>query len=132
MLLVKPQAYMNASGQCLQKIASFYKLKSSNFICAYDDITLPVGKTKLSLKGGDGGHNGVADVIKHLGSGFIRFRVGIGPKKHPGMDLKDHVLGRIPDCEQLLIEKSLPEWCNQIQLILDKGPQAAMNQINRN
>ena len=80
---------MNASGKSLHAILKYLKLAPSQLMCIYDDITLPLGRVKLSIGGGDGGHNGIKDIQRMLGNEFIRFRVGVGQKPHSDMDLKD-------------------------------------------
>jgi PTH1 family peptidyl-tRNA hydrolase len=131
LLLVKPQTFMNRSGESLQAISRFYKKEPADFICVYDDITLPVGRAKLSLTGSAGGHNGVTDILQKLGAGFLRFRLGIGAKAHPEMDLKDHVLGRFSSEDENLFTAQIPNWIDQILFLVREGPQKAMNQINR-
>lgn len=130
-LLLKPQTFMNASGRAVARVASFFKLPASAFLVLHDDITLPVGRVKVSAKGGAGGHNGVSDIFQRLGEGIFRFRIGIGSKANPSMDLKDHVLGRLTPDEKASIDAALPEWREAILYFLTEGPEKAMNRINR-
>ena len=131
MYLVKPHTFMNASGRSLQSVLKYLKLLPSQLMCVYDDITLPTGRLKLSVGGSDGGHNGIKDIMNLLGNDFTRFRIGVGQKAHPEMDLKDHVLSRFSDEEETLIEKQMEFYRNSIGLVLERGPMLAMNTINQ-
>jgi PTH1 family peptidyl-tRNA hydrolase len=118
---VKTMGFMNESGQNLQLWLSFFKKNSQNVLLCCDDITIPLGILKVTFRPGTAGHHGVEDVLTHVGPGFVRFRLGIGPKKHPEMDLKDHVLGHFAESEQQRIEEALPSWISQLKLLLDKA-----------
>lgn len=130
-LLVKPLTYMNESGRALSAFLRFYKLPVSSLIVIYDDLTIDLGLAKLSVKGSSGGHNGVASLLEHIGDGFIRYRLGIGPKQPREMDLKDFVLGTFtPDQQQLLSQRTEPTL-KGLETLLDQGVDQAMNLINR-
>lgn len=130
-LLVKPLTYMNESGRALSAFLRFYKLPVSSLIVIYDDLTIDLGLAKLSVKGSSGGHNGVASLLEHVGDGFIRYRLGIGPKQPREMDLKDFVLGTFtPDQQQLLSQRTEPTL-KGLETLLDQGVDQAMNLINR-
>ncbi len=129
--LLKPQTFMNASGSSLRSFCSFHRIPPENVLVIYDDITLEVGRTKLSVSGSSGGHNGVEDVLKCLGAGFLRYRVGIGAKAHPSMDLKDHVLSQFNLNERQLLLSRLSHYVNDITLILESDVAHAMNHINQ-
>lgn len=131
LMLIKPQTFMNESGRSLVKFCKYYKWKPAQLIVAYDDITLPLCRIKISEQGGTAGHNGIADLIDHLGDGFLRFRVGIGGKTHPEMDLKDHVLGRFSKEEQATFDASLAQLINGLRTLVDQGVVNAMNLINQ-
>jgi len=131
LLLAMPQTYMNDSGKALGAIGRFYKLTPEQFVVVYDDITLDTGKLKLSQQGGNGGHNGIASIQQHLGTGFIRYRIGIGGKAHPEMDLKDHVLGKMSAEEKQLHQQRLPDYLDGLEKTVREGYVAAMNDINR-
>ena len=91
-ILAKPQTYMNLSGESIREIADFYKIEPENIIIIYDDISLDVGQLRIRKKGSAGGHNGVKNIIAHLGTQeFPRIKVGIGNKPE-GWDLADYVL----------------------------------------
>ena len=130
-LLVKPQTFVNESGRAVAALARFYKLIPASVIAVYDDLTIELGRVKVTVTGSDGGHNGVASLLAHLGDGFIRYRLGLGPKSHPQMDLKDFVLGRFSPAELTIVEKNLSQYLAGLQLLIDSGPAQAMNQLNR-
>lgn len=92
-VLVKPQTFMNLSGECVRAAADFYKVAEDEIIVVYDDISLEPGRLRVRSKGSAGGHNGIKNIIAHLGTQeFPRVKVGIG-EKPKGMDLADYVLG---------------------------------------
>lgn len=129
-LLVKPATYMNRSGLSVGKLVNYYKISVEDLVIAYDDVGIPAFEVKLSQNKSPAGHNGLADVIRTVGQGFAQFRIGIGPKP-PGRDLKDYVLSRIPASSWSVFEKKLPEMCQQMMVVLDKGAHFAMNITNR-
>ncbi|GAB4277515.1 MAG: aminoacyl-tRNA hydrolase [Opitutales bacterium] len=129
--LVKPQTFMNESGRSLGSLARFYKALPETFAVVYDDITIDVGRFKISVQGGAGGHNGVASLLSHLGAGFSRLRIGVGAKAHPEMDLKDHVLGGFDATEEATIRNKMPEFIKSVKLLVDKGAEDAMNLLNQ-
>ena len=129
--LVKPQTFMNDSGRALRALLDFHQLAVSDLIVAYDDLTIDTGLVKVSVSGSAGGHNGVASVLEHLGGGFVRYRIGIGPKNPPEMDLKDFVLGKFTPDEQIQFEKQFPTYIDGLGLLIDRGAAQAMNQLNR-
>ena len=100
-------------------------------IAVYDDLTIELGRVKITQRGSAGGHNGVASLLEHLGGGFIRYRIGIGPKHPPEMDLKDFVLGKFTPDEQTLFNHQLTTYTDGLGLLIDRGPAEAMNQLNR-
>ncbi len=129
--LVKPLTFMNDSGSAVGGLARFYKLEPSAVIVLYDDLNIDLGLVKVSVTGSAGGHNGVASVLQHLGDGFVRYRLGIGPKEPPQMDLKDFVLGKFTPDQQTLVTQQLPSYLSGLDLLLTRGTEAAMNQLNR-
>lgn len=130
-ILVKPQSYMNLSGIPLQAICSYYKVSADTLIVAYDDIAFDVGELKLSIKGSAGGHNGISSILEQVGQDFIRFRIGIGKKTYPEMDLKDYVLGKWSQEQYTVLQEKIPNLVSALHLILDKGCAYAMNLINQ-
>jgi PTH1 family peptidyl-tRNA hydrolase len=129
--LAKPLTFMNESGRAIQKLAAFHKIAPASLTVVYDDLTLDCGLLKVSVKGSAGGHNGVADLIARLGDGFIRYRLGIGPKLPREMDLKDYVLGLFTAEQQTTFQQNLPRFTSGLRLLLSQGPDQAMNQLNR-
>ncbi len=130
-ILTKPQTYMNCSGEALQPLCSYYKIPAEKLIVIYDDIAFGPGQVKISVNGSAGGHNGIRSILEHLGDGFIRYRIGIGSKPHPEMDLKDYVLGKWNDEEQRIFQDKMPFLVSGLLSIIDNGSAYAMNRINQ-
>jgi len=130
-LLVRPTTYMNDSGRAVRALADFHRVPPAAVIAVYDDLTIELGRIKITQRGSAGGHNGVASLLEHLGGGFQRFRLGIGPKHPPEMDLKDFVLGKFTPDEQILFNQQLTTYTDGLGLLIDRGPADAMNQLNR-
>lgn len=130
-VFAKPQTFMNESGRSLGRLAGFYKLPVQSIIAVYDDLTIDLGLVKLSVTGSAGGHNGVASLLEHLGDGFTRFRLGIGPKQPAQMDLKDFVLGKFTPDQQALVDQNLENYVSGLTLLLEQGVTRAMNSLNR-
>ncbi len=129
-LLLKPMTFVNLSGESLASVARYYRWGPSSFVVAHDDINLPPFRVKLSQSGGDGGHNGLRDIIHRLGDAFIRFRIGIGGRPDRRMDLKDWVLGRLSEPDEQTISGEYPFWRDALELLFTEGPVRAMNFIN--
>lgn len=131
-ILVKPQTYMNLSGESVRSIVDFYKIDvESELIVIFDDISLDVGKIRIRSKGSAGGHNGIKNIISHLGTqNFMRIKVGVGekPKEY---DLADYVLGHFSKAEQEQLTDSRKQVTRAVELILQDELQAAMNEFNR-
>jgi PTH1 family peptidyl-tRNA hydrolase len=129
--LAKPQTFMNESGRALGALARFYKLLPASIVAIYDDLTIDLGLVKVSVTGSAGGHNGVASLLERFGDGFVRYRLGIGPKEPAQMDLKDFVLGKFTPSQHTLITQQLDRYLSGLDLLLSRGAEAAMNQLNR-
>lgn len=130
-LLMKPQTYMNNSGEAVREAAQFYKIPPENVIVVSDDVSLDIGKQRVRRKGSDGGQRGLRSIIYHLQSdAFPRIKIGVGKKPHPEYDLADWVLSDIPEGEWKTFEESLIKGCDAIELILQNKIDAAMNQFN--
>jgi PTH1 family peptidyl-tRNA hydrolase len=127
----KPLTFMNDSGRAVAALARFYKVPAESIIAIYDDLNIDLGLIKVSVTGSAGGHNGVASLLEHLGDGFVRYRLGIGPKEPPQMDLKDFVLGKFTPDQQTSVTHHLPHYLSGFDLLLNRGTEAAMNQLNR-
>lgn len=129
-ILAKPQTYMNLSGESIREIADFYKIEPENIIIIYDDISLDVGQLRIRKKGSAGGHNGVKNIIAHLGTQeFPRIKVGIGNKPE-GWDLADYVLSRYSNAEQQALEEAAEGVVGALKLMLADDIDGAMNRYN--
>lgn len=129
-ILAMPQTYMNLSGESVREIIDFYKCSADDIIVIYDDISLDVGKLRIRTKGSAGGHNGIKNIIAHLGTDvFTRIKVGVG-EKPKGMDLADYVLGRFKKEELEAIRDGVDKATKAAATILSDGAEKAMNQFN--
>jgi peptidyl-tRNA hydrolase, PTH1 family len=128
--LLKPMSYMNHSGDPVRSVASFYKVPLESLLVAYDELDFPAGVVRLKLGGGAAGHNGMRDVIAHMGDGFWRLRIGIG---HPGTrtQVLDYVLGRADAADAVLIHEALGAAADAVPVLLSEGAQIAMNGLHR-
>ena len=129
-ILAKPQTYMNLSGESIREIADFYKIEPENIIILCDDINLSEGQLRIRLKGSAGGHNGLKNIISHLGTQeFPRIRIGVGEKPR-GMDLADYVLGRFPKEQQAVMEEAYRDAADAACMMIEEGADAAMTHYN--
>ncbi len=129
-ILLKPQTYMNLSGESIKEIIDFYKLNTDNLIIIYDDIDIEPGIIKLRKTGGPGTHNGMKSVIKEIGTEkFPRVRIGIGKPEHKG-DLINYVIGKIPEEDKKILEKSTDVAKDAVIEIIKNGMDKAMNLFN--
>ncbi|MEE1243860.1 aminoacyl-tRNA hydrolase [Frisingicoccus sp.] len=129
-ILAKPQTYMNLSGESIREIADFYKIEPENIIIIYDDISLDVGRLRIRKKGSAGGHNGIKNIIAHLGTQeFPRIKVGIGEKPE-GWDLADYVLSKYSKEEQKALDEASEGVIGAVKLIVMDDIDGAMNQYN--
>jgi len=129
-ILVKPQTYMNLSGDSVIKFKKFYKVSNKNIIVIYDDIDLKLGDIRLKAKGSAGSHNGMKSVIENLKTeDFIRIRVGIGTPKDK-QDIINYVIGQIPQTERKVLDQSIIKAKDSIIEILENGIDIAMNKFN--
>jgi len=129
--LAKPLTFMNESGRAVGALARFHRLPAAAIAAVYDDCGLDCGRLKITVTGSPGGHNGVASLIEHLGDGFVRYRIGVGPKHPSEMDLKDYVLGKFSPEQLVIIEQKLDHYLQGLELLLARGVDQAMNQLNR-
>jgi PTH1 family peptidyl-tRNA hydrolase len=127
--LLKPMGYMNHSGDAVRSVASFYKVPLEAILVAYDELDFPPGIVRLKQGGGAGGHNGMRDVIAHMGDGFWRLRIGIG---HPGdrAQVLDYVLGRPSAADTCLIRDALAAGADAVPVLVRDGAQIAMNRLH--
>jgi PTH1 family peptidyl-tRNA hydrolase len=128
---VKPQTFMNLSGDALSKLLNYFKIPLEELAVVYDDINLDLGRLKINQDGGAGGHNGIDDLFNKLGRRFIRFRVGLGGKYPPEIDLADFVLGKFSKSETDVIKQQMDHYHQALDLLLHRGVTIAMNQFNK-
>lgn len=131
-ILVKPQTFMNLSGESVREVIDFYKVDfETEMIVIYDDISLEPGQLRLRAKGSAGGHNGIKNIIAHLGSQeFPRIKIGVGEKPQ-GYDLADYVLGHFPREERKLIAELLERAGDAAVKIMTGDMASAMNEYNK-
>ncbi|MDD3395564.1 MAG: aminoacyl-tRNA hydrolase [Anaerotignum sp.] len=130
-LLVKPQTFMNLSGESIREIVNFYKIAQDHFVVIYDDTSLPVSGVRIREKGSHGGHNGIRNIIAQMCTDeFWRIKVGIGEKPN-GWDLADYVLARFDKDDLPMIEQGADKAMQAAELILSHGIMDAMNRINQ-
>ena len=131
-LLMKPLSYMNLSGGPVRDMVNYFKIDpETEMIVIYDDIDTEPGNLRIRKQGSAGGHNGIKDLIKQLGTQkFTRIRVGVGAKPQ-GWDLADYVLGRFDSNDRKLVEEAQERACKAVEMILSDGTDAAMNEFNR-
>lgn len=130
-LLAEPQTYMNLSGESIRELVEYYKIDpESELIVIYDDINLAPGRLRIREKGSAGGHNGIKNIIAHLGTqNFNRIRIGVG-EKPKGWDLADYVLGRFNREEEPVIREALKNVVEACELMITENTAAAMNKFN--
>ncbi|MBO7158300.1 MAG: aminoacyl-tRNA hydrolase [Clostridia bacterium] len=132
-LFMKPQTYMNRSGQAVQDAARFYKIPAERVMVISDDISLPVGAMRIRYSGSAGGHNGLKSIQEHLSSdAYARIKLGVGGKAHAEMDLADHVLGKVSSSEFAEISENFPALLAALELIVKGDKEKAMSRYNRN
>ena len=129
-ILLKPQTYMNSSGDCVSAIARFYKIPVANTLIVYDELDLPFGTLRLRKSGGAGGHNGMRSIIQQLGNDFPRLRLGVG--RPPGrMPAAAYVLQNFGKTDQSLLNDLLDESVRAIETYLHNGIELAMTRHNK-
>lgn len=129
-VLMKPQTFMNLSGESIRAAVDFYKVEPEDIIIIYDDVSLEPGQLRIRLKGSAGGHNGIKNIIAHLGTQeFPRIKVGVG-EKPPRMDLAAYVLSRFSQGEQKLMDDAFSEAAGAAVMMMTDGADRAMNHYN--
>ncbi len=134
-LLVKPQAFMNKSGECVVRFADFYKIDPAHILIVHDDLDLPPGRVKVVARGGAGGHNGIRSIINHLGMpNFARLKIGIGRpelnEQGQGVPVDRYVLAGFSDSQFALFNERLPLVNEAIELFVEQDISTCMNRIN--
>ena len=129
-ILIKPQTYMNLSGNCVKEFVEFYKIKKEEILIIYDDMDIEPGKIKIRKKGSSGGHNGMKSIIQMLGTEeFPRIRIGIGRPKNSGDEI-NYVIGAIPEDEMPKLEEGVEKAKEAVIEIIKNGVDSAMNKLN--
>ena len=129
-LVMKPQTYMNLSGEAVREAAQFYKIPADRVLVIYDDVSLPVGKLRVRPSGSAGGHNGIKNIIAHLGTqDFPRVKIGVAAPGESG-DMIDWVIGVPSQAERKVLSESFEKAIQAAERIITDGCQKAMNQFN--
>ncbi|MCR4718626.1 MAG: aminoacyl-tRNA hydrolase [Firmicutes bacterium] len=130
-LLMKPQTYMNLSGESIRDAADFYKIPPEKIIIISDDINLDEGRIRVRRGGSAGGHNGLKSIIYQLSSdSFVRVRIGVGKKQNENEDLADFVLSRFSKEQIPVLEKAIINAANAVAEVMSHGVESAMNKFN--
>ena len=130
-LVMKPQTYMNLSGEAVREAVQFYKIPADHVLVIYDDISLPVGKLRVRPTGSAGGHNGIKNIIAHLGTqDFPRVKIGTGAPAGGGADMIDWVIGEPSKAEKKVLLESFERAIDAAACIIEHGCQKAMNDFN--
>ena len=130
-LLMMPQTYMNLSGEAVREAAQFYKIPADHVLVIYDDVSLPVGKLRVRPTGSAGGHNGIKNIIAHLGTqDFPRIKIGTGAPAGGGAEMIDWVIGVPSQAERKILVESFERAIKAAEDILENGCQKAMNDYN--
>lgn len=130
-IIMKPQTFMNNSGEAVKQAAAFYKIPPEKIIVVFDDISLPCGKLRIRRKGSDGGHNGIKSIIYLLNSDkFPRIKLGVGEKPHPDYDLADWVLSSFKKDELTALHDAAKKACDAIELMVGGDIDRAMSSFN--
>ena len=128
---MKPQTYMNLSGESVGEAARFYKVPADHVVVISDDVSLQVGKLRIRKGGSAGGHNGLKNIIAHLGTDqFPRIKVGVGMPEHPDHEMIDWVIGKPKGDEAKLLRETLNRAANAALCLMKEGPDKAMNKFN--
>ena len=131
-LVMKPQTYMNLSGESVGEAARFYKIPPEHVLVISDDIDLPAGRLRIRPGGSAGGHNGLKNIIQHLGSDkFPRIKVGVGSPKQAGFEVVDWVIGKPMGEDQKVLTDALDRVVTAVPVLISQGVDRAMNRFNR-
>ncbi len=130
-VLLRPQTFMNLSGEAVRACAQFFKIPPEHILVIYDDVSLPTGHLRLRATGSDGGHNGIKNILYHLKTDrFPRVKIGVGSPPNPDFDLADFVLAPFSASEQPLMRDAIARACEAVECILTQGMDTAMNRFN--
>ena len=130
-LVLKPQTYMNLSGEAVKLAGGFYKIPPERVLVISDDVSLPLGKLRIRGNGSAGGHNGLKNIIQHLGTDqFPRIKVGVGAPQHPEHEMVDWVIGNFTPAEKKVVSESIGKALDAAECIIRSGVQQAQNKFN--
>lgn len=130
-LLMKPVTYMNLSGEAVHEAAAFYKIPPEHVLVISDEVSLAPGKIRVRRSGSAGGHNGLKNIIAHLGTDqFPRIRLGVGQKPHPDYDMADWVLGKFQGEDKKAVEEAVKRAADAAECLIREGVDKAMNRYN--
>lgn len=130
-LLMKPQTYMNLSGEAVGEAARFYKIPPERVLVISDDVSLPLGKLRVRGGGSAGGHNGLKNIIAHLGTDrFPRVKVGVGAPENPDYDIVDWVIGSFSAGEKKIVDEAIDRALDAAECVIAQGVAAAQNRYN--
>ena len=130
-LLMKPTTYMNLSGESVGQAARFYKIPPERVLVISDDVSLPLGKIRVRAGGSAGGHNGLKNIIAHLGTDqFPRVKVGVGAPAHPDHEMVDWVIGSFTPDERKVLDQALERAVDAAVCVIEKGVSEAQNRYN--
>ncbi len=131
LMLMKPQTYMNLSGEAVSQAVKFYKIPPEHVIVVSDEVSLPIGKLRVRTKGSAGGHNGLKSIIACLGTEeFPRIRIGVGAPPHPDYDMADWVLSTFRNQDAEDMAKAAARAAEAVECYIRSGPERAMNLYN--
>lgn len=131
-LAMKPQTYMNLSGDAVRAAADFYKIPPDHVLVVCDDVTAQPGHIRLRRKGSAGGHNGLKSIIQQLGTDqFPRIKLGVGAKPHPDYDLADWVLGKFSPPDSKRMDEAVQQTAQAIEVLLREGFDKASNRFSK-
>ena len=130
-LVMKPVTYMNLSGEAVRQAVDFFKVPADHVLVVSDDTALAVGRLRIRKGGSAGGHNGLKNIIQHLGTDqFPRLRLGVGEKPHPDYDLADWVLGKFQGEDKKAMDAAVKKAADAVECILSQGLEKGMNKFN--
>lgn len=130
-LVLKPQTYMNLSGEAVKLAGAFYKIPPERVLVISDDVSLPLGKLRIRGNGSAGGHNGLKNIIAHLGTdAFPRIKVGVGAPAHPEHEMIDWVIGNFTPAEKSIVADAVKRAADAAACLIEHGVSEAQNQFN--
>ncbi len=130
-LVMKPQTYMNLSGEAVKLAGGFYKIPPERVLVISDDVSLPLGKLRIRANGSAGGHNGLKNIIQHLGTdAFPRIKIGVGAPNHPEHEMVDWVIGNFTPAEKKVVSEAVARAADAAACLIEKGVNEAQNKFN--